>query len=85
MSLYIKIDDTCELAAELAIPTDETKTGPTAIAPRERFDRERRVRDSACRLWDMRGFDDRCVSLLEPEPGAIEPGHLLNDEQGLPA
>ena len=85
MSLNIKNEVTCQLAAELANLTGETKTGAITTALRERLDRERRVRDSNRRLREMRDIADRCASLLGPGPSAVEHGDLLYDERGLPA
>lgn len=85
MGLNIKNDETCQLATELASLTGETKTGAITIALRQRLDRERRIRDSARRLRDMRDIADRCASLLGPGPGAVQHGDLLYDERGLPA
>ena len=40
MSLNIKNEETCRLAAELARLTGETKTGAITVALRERLERE---------------------------------------------
>ena len=85
MGLNIKNDETCQLASELAHLTGETKTGAITVALRERLDRERRLRDSARRLQEMRKIADRCASLLGPGPAAVEHGDMLYDERGLPA
>ena len=42
MSLNIKNEETCRLAAELAELTGETKTGAITLALRERLAREKR-------------------------------------------
>ena len=84
MGLNIKNEVTCRLAADLARLTGETKTGAITVALRERLDRERRVRDAAQRLRDMRAIADRCARLLGPGPSATEHGDVLYDKRGLP-
>lgn len=84
MSLNIKNEETCQLAAELARLTGESKTGAIKIALRQRLDRELRIRSSTERLKEMRSIADRCARLLKPGPSAVEHGDLLYDDQGLP-
>ena len=84
MSLNIKNDETCHLAAELARLTGETMTGAITVALRERLDREHRLRSAAQRLREMRAIAERCARLLGPGPSAIEHGEELYDERGLP-
>ena len=84
MGLNIKNQETCQLASELAGLTGETMTGAITIALRERLARERRVRDAAQRLREMRAIADRCARLLAPGPSAVEHGNLLYDERGMP-
>ena len=81
MGLNIKNQETCQLAGELARLTGETMTGAITIALRQRLDRERRVRDAAHRLRDMRAIADRCARLLGPGPSAVEHGDALYDER----
>ena len=85
MGLNIKNQETCQLAGELARLTGETKTGAITVALRERLDRERRVRDAARRLREMRAIAERCARLLGPGPSAVEHGDVLYDERGLPS
>ena len=85
MGLNIKNQETCELAAEFARLSGETKTGAITVALRERLDRERRVRDGARRLRAMRAIADRSARLLGPGPSAFDHGDVLYDDQGLPA
>ena len=85
MGLNIKNPETCELAGELARLTGETKTGAITVALRERLDRERRIRDAAHRLQEMRAIADRCARLLAPGPSAIDHADVLYNDRGLPA
>ena len=84
MSLNIKNDETCRLAAELARLTGETKTGAITVALRERLERERRTRDIEERRRDIRAIAERCAKLMGPGPSAVEHGDFLYDERGLP-
>ena len=84
MSLNIKNEETCRLAAELAELTGETKTGAITVALRERLERERRARDKEALLRDMRAIAERCASLMGPGPSSDEIGEFLYDERGLP-
>ena len=84
MSLNIKNEETCRLAAELARLTGETKTGAITTALRERLERERRTRDIEERRRDLRAIAERFAKLMGPEPSAVEHGDFLYDERGLP-
>lgn len=84
MSLNIKNEETCQLAAELASLTGESKTDAIKIALQQRLDRELRTRSATQRLKEMRIVADRCARLLKPGPSAIEHGDVLYDDQGLP-
>ena len=84
MSLNIKNEETCRLAAELAGLTGETKTGAITAALRERLEREKRARDKDALLRDIRAIAERCAKHLGPGPSAIEHGDFLYDERGLP-
>ena len=84
MSLNIKNEETCRLAAELARLTGETKTGAITAALRERLERERRTRDIEERRRDLRAAAERCTKLMGPGPSAVEHGDFLYDERGLP-
>ena len=61
MSLNIKNEETCRLAAELAELTGETKTGAITVALRERLEREKRARDKEALLRDMLAPSPRVV------------------------
>ena len=84
MSLNIKNEETCALAAELAELTGETKTGAITVALRERLEREKRTRDKDVLLRDMRAIAGRCAALMGPGPSSDEIGKFLYDERGLP-
>ncbi len=84
MSLNIKNEETCLLAAELARLTGETKTGAITRALRERLVRVQHARSAQSRLKEMRSIAKRCASLIGPGPGSEEHGDLLYDERGLP-
>ena len=84
MSLNIKNEETCRLAAELACLTGETKTGAITVALRERLERERRTRDIEERRRDLRAIAERFAKLMGPGPSAVEHGDFLYDERGLP-
>lgn len=84
MGLNIKNEETCQLAAELASLTGESKTDAIKIALQQRLDRELRTRSATQRLKEMRIVANRCARLLKPGPSAIEHGDVLYDDQGLP-
>ena len=84
MSLNIKNEETCRLAAELARLTGETKARAVTVALRERLDREKRKRSAETRAKELRAIAERCARLLGPGPSASEHGDLLYDERGLP-
>ena len=81
MSIYIKDEETCRLADELARLTGETVTDAIAAAIRERLEREREIAE---RLRRMREISKRVSSQLRPGPSAVEHGDWLYDEDGLP-
>ena len=84
MSLNIKKEETCRLAAELARLTGETMTGAITVALHERLEREKRRRGVEARVRELRSIAERCAKLLGPGPSAVEHGDLLYDERGLP-
>ena len=84
MSLNIKNEETCRLAAELARLTGETMTGAMTVALRERLERERRARGAEARVAELRAIGRRCAGLLRDGPAAADHGDLLYDERGLP-
>ena len=84
MGLNIKNEETCNLAADLAKLTGETKTGAIAVALRERLERERRKRNSDTKLREMRAIADRCAALVGPGAFSLAHGDELYDEYGLP-
>ena len=81
MSIYIKDEETCRLADELARLTGETVTDAIAAAIRERLERECEIAE---RLRRMREISKRVSSQLRPGPSAVEHGDWLYDENGLP-
>ena len=81
VSIYIKNEETCRLAEELARLTCKTVTGAIAVAIRERLEREREIAE---RLRRMREISKRVSSQLGPGPSAVEHGDFLYDERGLP-
>ena len=84
MSLNIKNEETCRLAAELADLTGETMTAAMTVALRERLEREQRTRGVEARVAELRAIGRRCAGLLHDGPTAAEHGDLLYDERGLP-
>ena len=84
MSLNIKNEETCRLASALARLTGETMTGAITVALRERLEREKRERSIEGRVQELRAIAERCSKLLRPGPSAVEHGHALYDERGLP-
>ena len=84
MSLNIKNEETCRLAAELARLTGETKTGAITVALRERLERERRTRDIEERRRAIHAIAERFAKHMGPGPSAVEHGDFLYDERGLP-
>lgn len=84
MSLNIKNEEACRLAAELAELTGTTKTGAITAALRDKLEKERHARTAHERLAKMRDIAERCAKLLGPGPSAVEHGDYLYDENGLP-
>ena len=84
MSLNIENEETCRLAGKLARLTGETKTGAITVALRERLERESRRRGANPLARELRAIGQRCASLLQSGPLAVEHGDLLYDEHGLP-
>ena len=81
MSIYIKDEETCRLADELAQLTGETVTDAITVALRQRLEREREIAE---RLKRMRAISKRIAKHLRPGPSAVEHGDWLYDENGLP-
>ena len=84
MSLNIKNEETCRLAAELAQLTGETKTDAITVALRERLEREKRERDKEAEIEEMLALGRRVAARLNPGPSSVEHGDFLYDEDGLP-
>ena len=84
MSLNIKNEETCRLAADLARLTGETMTGAIKAALRDRLAREKRRRDVDARVRKLLEIGQCCAERLEPGPSAVEHGDVLYDERGLP-
>lgn len=84
MSLNIKNEEACRLAAELAELTGTTKTGAIKAALQDKLEKERHARSVHERLAKMQDIAERCAKLLGPGPSAVEHGDYLYDENGLP-
>ena len=84
MSLNIKREETCRLAAELATLTGENRTEAITAALRERLERVRRERAVEARIRDTEAIARRCAELMGPGPGSTDHGDWLYDERGLP-
>lgn len=84
MGLNIKNVETCNLAADLAKLTGETKTGAITVALRERLEREQRKRNLDSKLREMRVIAKRCAALVGPESSSLAHGDELYDGFGLP-
>ena len=84
MSLNIKNEDTCSLAAELAALTGETMTGAITVALQERLEREIRARNIEIRVRELQAIGRSCASLLGDGPSSVEHGDFLYDERGFP-
>ena len=84
MSLNIKNEETCRLAAELARMTGQSMTGAITSALRERLAREKRLRGVEARAQQLLAIGERCARRLDPGPAAIDHGDVLYDERGLP-
>ncbi|MDE2659365.1 MAG: type II toxin-antitoxin system VapB family antitoxin [Acidobacteriota bacterium] len=84
MSLNIKREETCRLAAELATLTGENRTEAITAALRERLERVRREQTVEARMRDTEAIARRCAELMGPGPGSTDHGDWLYDERGLP-
>ena len=84
MSLNIKREETCRLAAELATLTGENRTEAITAALRERLERVRRDQTVEARMRDTEAIARRCAELMGPGPGSTDHGDWLYDERGLP-
>ena len=84
MSLNIKREETCQLAAELAALTGENRTEAITNALRERLERVRREMNAAELIRELDSIGKRCASLMGPGPGSTDHGDWLYDERGLP-
>lgn len=84
MSLNIKREETCQLAAELATLTGENRTEAITAALRERLERVRREQTVEARMRDTEAIARRCAELMGPGPGSTDHGDWLYDEWGLP-
>ncbi len=84
MSLNIKNEETCRLAAELARLTGETKTGAITVALQQRLDRRQRQSRAEALGRELHEIGQRCARFLRPGPSAVEHGDFLYDDQGLP-
>ena len=84
MSLNIKNEETCRLAAELARITGQSMTGAITSALRERLAREQRLRGVEVRAQKLLAIGERCARRLGRGPAAKDHGEVLYDERGLP-
>ena len=84
MSLNIKREEACRLAAELATLTGENRTEAITVALRERLERVRRQKNAAELIRELDYIGKRCSSLMGPGPGSTDHGDWLYDERGLP-
>ena len=84
MSLNIKNEETCRLAAELARMTGQSMTGAITNALRERIVREKRLRGAEAHAQELLAIGDRYARLLGPGSTATAHGDVLYDERGLP-
>ncbi len=84
MSLNIKNEEACRLAAELAQLTGETMTGAIKVALQERLVRERNFRGFDGRVRELKRIGQRCASLLQDGPSSVDHGDFLYDADGLP-
>ena len=81
VSIFIKDEETCRLAEELARLTGETVTDTVSVAIRERLERQREIAE---RLRAIREISKHLSERLGPGPSAVEHGDFLYDENGLP-
>ena len=63
---------------------DQSMTGTTTDALRERIAREKRLRGVDGRAQTLLAIGERCARRLGPGPGATEHDDMLYDERGLP-
>ncbi len=84
MTLNIKREETCQLAAELATLTGENRTEAITRALRERLERVRRERTLEARIQETEAIARRCADLMGSGPGSTDHGDWLYDERGLP-
>lgn len=84
MSINIKNEETCRLASELAQLTGDTMTGAITLALRERLEREINERSAEAWVERLLAIGERCASMMGEGPSAVEHGHFLYDESGLP-
>ena len=84
MSLNIKREETCQLAAELAALTGENRTEAITAALRERLERIRREQAVETLTRGTEAIARHCASLMKPGPGSTDHGDWLYDERGLP-
>ncbi len=84
MALNIKNEETCDLARELAVLTDDTMTGAITIALRERIDQVKRERERDALLRDIRAIAKRCAAKMGPGPTSAEIVEEMYGEFGEP-
>lgn len=84
MCLNIEDEETCRLVRELVSLTGGTTTEAITDSARERLEREKRRRNDATLVADIRAIGERCAKALRPGPSSAEIGDFLYDERGLP-
>ena len=84
MSLNIKNEETCRLAADLARRTGETMTRAVTIALRERLERVQPPSPPMMTVEEMLAFGRETVAMLKDGPSAVQHGEYLYNEDGLP-
>ena len=83
MALHIKSERTCELAAELAEVTSESKTQAITVALEERLERERKPRKKKATVEEIMALAHEVVRDIGYQPDE-EHTAFLYDERGLP-
>lgn len=83
MALNIKNERTCELAAELAEVTGESKTQAITVALEERLQRERKPHRKKATVEEIMALARQVVEGLDPKP-IDDHGDFLYGDDGLP-
>lgn len=83
MALTIKNERACELAAELAELTGESKTHAVLVALEQRLEREKKPRGKKATAEEIMAIARAAVAGMDPKP-VDDHGEFLYDEYGLP-